>query len=117
MTTKTKFQAIDLLAYRGDTEQYTFSVSQNGTGVNLETYTLAAEGKTDYDAVTKLFHVPITDSAGGNQFNVGKVVLTLHRSVTALLPDSCRYDIQATAGEVYTTLAHGLIATLRDITG
>ena len=118
MTSYTKFENLDLNAYRGDRETYTFNVKDaTGAVVNLAGQTIKAEARANIGDVATLFSITVTDAVSGNDFANGVVVLILPEATTLLLPTKSYYDIQATSGSTgVTTLARGRITTFSQVT-
>lgn len=112
----TKFDAIDLQVYAGDTETFTFSITQASAPANLSGYTVSATIKRSAGDGTALQTITCTDGLNGNNFLSGTVVMVLTAAVTAALPELCVYQLRAANGTTdVITLARGSIALTRGV--
>ena len=117
----TKFDDSNLKVYREDNEAYKFTVTRDGNPVDLSDATnpgivIKSQGRDDFDSPTTLFDITITDGVDGNDHANGIVVLVLPTTVTLVLPEKSRYDLQFTIGTKITTIAKGQLLLTKDVT-
>ena len=102
----TKFDLIDIKALRGDTEAYTYSVTNAGAAYNLTGYTIVATFRRSWETES-ILTISFTDAVGGNVYSTGTIVMTIPATTSKILPEVCVYDIQATSGGTILTIARG----------
>lgn len=121
----TKFSNTQLNYMRGDTEAYTFYFFTDedlSTVYNLTGFTIKAQARRHPDDGEAFFDtsttsgMAIADGSNGSSYSAGKVVLLITAAITAILPEECYYDIQATSGSTVKTLAAGKLLQKKDVT-
>ncbi len=111
MTTKYENTAINV--YQGDTEDYTFTVTNSaGAAVNLSGATITFVVKRHEDSPDSIFSGTITDAQFGSVFASGIVVMRFTAANSALIDRDVLYEIESVLGGVTSTLAWG-IASIR----
>lgn len=111
----TKFDLIDIKALRGDTETYTYSVTNGGVAYNLSGYTIVATFRRSWETEV-ITTISFTDGAGGNVYSTGTIVMTIPATTSKILPEVCVYDIQATNAGTTLTIARGQLRVFPECT-
>lgn len=109
----TKYQDTDIDIYQGDTEDYTFTVTNSaGAAVNLTGATITWKFKAHEDSADSIASGTITDGQFGSVFSTGTVVMRITAVNSALILQDCVYEVQSVLSGVTSTIAKG-IAYLR----
>lgn len=118
----TQFQNTDLNIFRGDDTSFTLSIlDSTGVGVNVASQTVYWQARSNADSIFPIFDsrsisgMSIDDSANGNSFVVGKIVLRITSAISKILPAKSVYDLRASNSGSIQTLASGNIIVKKDV--
>ena len=102
-----KFDCLDLDIRQGNTETFTFTVTQGGVAVNLTGATITAQCRRQQDEAEKIFDITITDAQYGSVFSTGTVALRIPATSTERIETGNVYEVKSTLSGVVTTLVYG----------
>lgn len=102
-----KFDTLELDVRQGNTETYTFTITQAGVAVNLTGATITAQCRRAQDENDKIFDITITDAQYGSVFSTGTVALRVPSASTERINNGDVYEVKSTLSGVVTTLVYG----------
>ena len=109
---------VDINVYQGDDRNYTFNVVDSaGAAVDYSSAgAVVLTVKTTIDDTSALFTSSATDSANGNNWASGIIVIAITDAQSALLTQDSVYDLEVTdSGGLVTTVCYGVVFVRRDI--
>ena len=112
-TARFKPGRLNLAVYREDDADIVLNIvnKQTRAVIDLTGYTFTAEARGSDGTLLQTFTDTLTDATGG------VLTLSLSRTQTEALPDSCRWDLQAvTPGSKHQTWLTGTLTATGDVT-
>lgn len=108
------YEEIPITIKRGDAKPYTFLIQDaDGAAIDLSDIEFTSQGRKSYDDVHTCWEVELVDGEGGNDFEAGKLVLTIPVADTEKLPESGVFDISGSNDITYVV---GNFKLLKDVT-
>lgn len=104
-----KFKPVKLNALRGNTEAYAFDLKNSSGSAYQISGTVTFTVKRNKNDSVALFTATIVDSANGNNWAAGRLVILITAAQSATLPDVSYFDVKQDASSVITTLPAGRI--------
>lgn len=102
-----KFDTLELPIRQGDTETFTFTVTQGGAAVNLSGATITAQCRRRQEDPEKIFDITVTDGQYGSVFSSGTVALRIPSTSTERIENGNVYQVKCTLSGIPTTLVNG----------